>query len=70
MQWDFGVAAIDLLSHELDVEEAVVFDEVSDADGEAAAEGVVVLGHHVGKFAVAARFVNVFGLEVEDFKFP
>ena len=49
------IAAVDLPSYELDVEETVDGDEVGDADGEAAAEGVVVLGRHVGKLAVAAR---------------
>ena len=49
------ITAVDLPSYELDVEETVGGDEVCDADGEAAAEGVVVLGHHVGKLAVAAQ---------------
>ena len=55
MEHRFPISAFDLPSYELDVEKTVGGDEVGDADREAAAEGVVVLGHHVGKLSVAKR---------------
>ena len=46
--------AVHLPAYKLDIEQTVGFDEICDADGEASAEGVVVLCHNVAQFAIAA----------------